>query len=162
MTAVCLVLAAAMRVLLLAGAGCGAGGAACACAPPNRLPSSAWFEKASPSSCVDYYDPSEAKKELADGGFSNTPLDFASVTDISDLVPLADLAAAEFSAVGAKIDRNQMNLARYSQVVFNGSPPQYGLTIMSTQYDITEMASCPDPAWPTLHPDVEKAVAEVR
>lgn len=109
-------------------------------------PTSAWFEKASASSCVDAYDPKAAKTELGEGGFSGTQLDFSSVTDISDLVPLADLAAAEFSAVGAKVKRNQMDLARYSQVVFNGSPPQYGLTIMSTQYDITEMASCPDPA----------------
>jgi len=23
-------------------------------------------------------------------------------------------------------------------------------------------ASCPDPAWPTIHPDVEKAIAEVK
>jgi peptide/nickel transport system substrate-binding protein len=96
--------------------------------------------------CVDPYDPEEAKAELEDAGYAGAAVDLTTVTDIGNLVGPSDVVAASLQAVGLDVERNQLDLARYSQIVFSGTPPQYGLTVMTTEYDLSQMASCPDPS----------------
>lgn len=103
-------------------------------------------DKASMDGCVDTYDVEAAKAQLAASGVGDTPVELTSVTDIGNLVGPSDLAVSFFEAAGADVTRTQLDLARFSQVVFSGDPPQYGVTVMTTEYNLTQMASCPDPA----------------
>jgi peptide/nickel transport system substrate-binding protein len=103
-------------------------------------------DKASMDHCVDTYDVDGAKSQLAASGVGDTPVELTSVTDIGNLVGPSDLAVSFFEAAGANVTRTQLDLARFSQVVFSGKPPQYGVTVMTTEYNLTQMASCPDPA----------------
>lgn len=121
-------------------------------------------DAASTKDCVDTFDLAGAKSALQASGLASSPVEFTSVTDIGNLVGPADLAVADFQATGVKVDRTQLDLARYSQVVFSGTPPQYGVTVMTTEYNLTQMASCPDPAkvgWKTYcDKDITKLLAD--
>lgn len=121
-------------------------------------------DDASTEGCVDTFDLPAAKDELQASGAASTPIEFTSVTDIGNLVGPADLAVSAFQSAGATVQRSQLDLARYSQVVFSGTPPQYGVTVMSTEYNLTQMASCPDPAkvgWKTYcNAEITKLLAD--
>lgn len=90
-------------------------------------------------------DPEAAAAALTEAGYAGEPLEFASLSDVPDLSLPADLLIPQLQGVGANIERNAMELARYSQVIFQGRPPAFGITVMSDPAPITQFA-CTDPA----------------
>lgn len=95
------------------------------------LQDTSWFTVESPSTCYDAYDPARGFAELKAAGFAKTPLDYVSLTDVSDLSLPADLQIAQFTKAGVTIKRNAISLAEYSKTIFGGRPQQFGISIMS-------------------------------
>jgi peptide/nickel transport system substrate-binding protein len=95
--------------------------------------------------CPSPFDTAEAEKKLQAAGYKGEPLDFASLSDVPDLSLPADLLIPQLEGAGATITRNAMELARYSQTIFQGRPPQFGITVMSDPAPIEQFA-CTDPA----------------
>ncbi len=108
------------------------------------LPNMPYFQPADEASCPYPYDIEAAMSAVQDNGYTSE-LEFASLSDVADLSLPADLMIAQMQAAGFKVNRNAMDLARYSQLIFQGSPPQFDVTIMSGGPDPTQWA-CPDPS----------------
>jgi peptide/nickel transport system substrate-binding protein len=85
-----------------------------------------------------------AMAAVAENGYGDQPLDYASLSDVPDLSLPADLMIALMQGAGFNIERNAMDLARYSQLIFQGRPPQFDVTIMSGPGEPTQWA-CTDP-----------------
>ncbi len=109
------------------------------------LSNTSWYSEESPETCPMPFDTNAAAAELKAAGYNGEPLEFTSLSDVPDLSLPADLLIAQLQGVGAKIERNALELARYSQLIFQGRPPQFGITVMSDPAPITQFA-CPDPS----------------
>ncbi|MEE6282882.1 ABC transporter substrate-binding protein [Georgenia sp. MJ170] len=109
------------------------------------LENTPWYTEESAETCPFPFDTDVATTELADAGHAGTSLELTSLSDVPDLSLPADLLVAQLQGVGATIDRNAMELARYAQVIFQARPPQFGITVMSDPAPITQFA-CPDEA----------------
>lgn len=122
-----------------------------------------WYAEESPDSCPVPFDPEAAASELQAAGYNGEPLEFTSLSDVPDLSLPADLLVAQLQGAGAQIERNAIELARYSQVVFQGRPPQFGITVMSDPAPITQFA-CKDESemgWTTYcSPEMTKLMEE--
>ncbi|MCR6030731.1 ABC transporter substrate-binding protein [Nocardioides sp. zg-579] len=95
--------------------------------------------------CPSPFDPDAAKTALQEAGYGGEPLEFASLSDVPDLSLPADLLIPQLEGVGANIERNALELARYSQLIFQGRPPEFDVTVMSDPAPITQFA-CTDQA----------------
>lgn len=93
----------------------------CTFAMPNRL----WYEPESAESCP--YGLDFAAAMAGAQHFSDQKLEFAVLNSMSWF---ADLAIPSLQAAGFDITRNTMDLARYSQTIFQGRPPQFDITVM--------------------------------
>lgn len=102
-----------------------------------------WYTEESLETCPYPFDPEAAAADLQAAGYAGEPLEFTSLSDVPDLSLPADLLIAQLQGVGAEIERNAIELARYSQLIFQGRPPQFGITVMSDPAPITQFA-CED------------------
>lgn len=109
------------------------------------LENTSWYEAASDSSCPYPADTEAATAAIADAGLTGESLELTSLSDVADLSLPADIMAAQLTEAGVKLDRNAIELARYSQTVFQARPPQFGITVMSDPAPITQFL-CADPA----------------
>ena len=103
-----------------------------------------WVEKASPDTCPAPEDPATAATLAEKLGLGSAPSHFVSLSDVPDLSLPADVLIEQFKAAGITVDREAIDLARYSQTIFQGRPPQFEVTNMSDPAGITQFA-CPDP-----------------
>jgi peptide/nickel transport system substrate-binding protein len=108
------------------------------------LPHMPWYEPESPESCPYPYDLEGAMAAVAENGYGNIPLEYVSLTDVPDLSLPADIMIPMMQAAGFNVRRNAIDLARYSQLIFAGRPPQFDVTIMSGPGEPTQW-SCPTP-----------------
>lgn len=132
----------------------------CTFAEPNQ----SWYRPATDASTCPYpYDLDKATAAVSAGGYASTPLTYASLSDVPDLSLPADIMIPEMQAAGFNVTRNAMDLARYSQLIFQGQPPQFDVTIMAGDANPAQWA-CTDPAkagWSTYcSPDYTKALAD--
>ncbi|MCX5494748.1 ABC transporter substrate-binding protein [Kaistia dalseonensis] len=127
------------------------------------LPNQVWYEKESPESCPFPYDMEGATKTIAEKGYGSTPLEYASLSDVPDLSLPADIMVPSLQAAGLNVTRNAIDLARYSQLIFQGRPPQFDITVMSGDANPVQWA-CPDPSkagWSTYcSAEYTKALAD--
>ncbi|MBN9316765.1 MAG: ABC transporter substrate-binding protein [Devosia sp.] len=110
----------------------------CTFALPNRP----WYEPENAESCPYPYDYEKATAEAAK--FASTPLEYASLSDVPDLSLPADIMIPVMQGAGFNVTRNAIDLARYSQLIFQGRPPQFDITVMSGPDDPAQWA-CPSP-----------------
>lgn len=111
----------------------------CTFALPNQI----WYEAASAESCPYPYAIEDAMALVVEKGYADTPLEYASLSDVPDLSLPADIMVPTMQAAGFNITRNAIDLARYSQLIFQGRPPQFDITVMSGDADPTQWA-CAD------------------
>lgn len=127
------------------------------------LPNQVWYSPESPETCPFPYDMEGAMAAIAEKGYANTPLEYASLSDVPDLSLPADIMVPAMQAAGFNVTRNAIDLARYSQLIFQGRPPQFDVTIMSGDANPVQWA-CPDPTkagWSTYcSADYTKALAD--
>lgn len=127
------------------------------------LPNQVWYEKESPESCPFPYDMEGAMKTITEKGYGSTPLEYASLSDVPDLSLPADIMVPALQAAGLNVTRNAIDLARYSQIIFQGRPPQFDITVMSGDANPVQWA-CPDPSkagWSTYcSAEYTKALAD--
>ena len=109
------------------------------------LPNQPWYSPASEESCPHPFDYEAAMQEVAEKDYADRTLEYASLSDVPDLSLPADLMIPLMQGAGFDVERNAMDLARYSQLIFQGRPPQFDVTIMSGDTDPTQFA-CPDPS----------------
>jgi len=109
------------------------------------LPNQSWYRPANAENCPYPYDLEKASKAAKTEGYDRKPIVVASLSDVPDLSLPADIMIGEMEAAGLKVDRHAMDLARYAQLIFQGQPPQFDVTVMSSAPDPTQFA-CPDPA----------------
>jgi peptide/nickel transport system substrate-binding protein len=107
------------------------------------LPNQSWYSPESAESCPYPYDFEGAMKTVAEKGYADTKLVYASLSDVPDLSLPADIMIPAMQAAGFNVERNAMDLARYSQLIFQGRPPEFDVTIMSGDADPTQWA-CAD------------------
>ncbi|ODT70958.1 MAG: ABC transporter substrate-binding protein [Pelagibacterium sp. SCN 63-23] len=127
------------------------------------LPNQPWYEAASTESCPHPYDIEKTMALVAEKGYASTPLEYASLSDVPDLSLPADIMVPTMQAAGFNMTRNAVDLARYSQLIFQGRPPQFDITVMSGDADPTQWA-CTDESqagWSTYcSADYTKALAD--
>jgi peptide/nickel transport system substrate-binding protein len=107
------------------------------------LPNQVWYSPANEESCPYPYDLEKAMATIAEKGYASTPLEYVSLSDVPDLSLPADIMVPTMQAAGFNVTRNAIDLARYSQLIFQGRPPQFDVTIMSGDADPAQFA-CPD------------------
>lgn len=95
------------------------------------LPHQSWYAVESAETCPYPYDFDEATRLVQENGYGDIDLEYASLSDVPDLSLPADLMIPLMEAAGFSVTRNAMDLARYSQLVFQGRPPQFDVTIMA-------------------------------
>lgn len=105
------------------------------------LPNQPWYQPENAESCPYPYDAEGAAAKAAE--FASTPLEYASLSDVPDLSLPADIMIPALQAAGFNVTRNAIDLARYSQLIFQGRPPQFDITVMSGDAEPTQFA-CPD------------------
>jgi peptide/nickel transport system substrate-binding protein len=103
-----------------------------------------WYEPESPETCPYPFDMEAAMAAVAENGWGEVALEYASLTDVPDLSLPADIMIPMMQAAGFNVRRNAIDLARYSQLIFAGRPPQFDVTIMSGPGEPTQW-SCPTP-----------------
>ncbi len=108
------------------------------------LPHYPWYQAESEDTCPHPYDMEGAMARIAENGWGDLSLEYASLSDVPDLSLPADLMIPLMQAAGFTVDRNAMDLARYSQLIFQGRPPQFDVTIMAGPGEPTQWA-CSDP-----------------
>lgn len=108
------------------------------------LPNMPWYEPESAETCPYPFDMEGAMAAVAENGYGDMPLEYASLTDVPDLSLPADIMIPMMQAAGFNVQRNAIDLARYSQLIFAGRPPQFDVTIMSGPGEPTQW-SCPTP-----------------
>ncbi|MDB5506685.1 MAG: transporter substrate-binding protein [Devosia sp.] len=106
------------------------------------LPNQAWYAPETAESCPYPYNYEEATAKAA--AYASTPLEYASLSDVPDLSLPADIMIPAMQGAGFNVTRNAIDLARYSQLIFQGRPPQFDITIMSGDADPAQFA-CPTP-----------------
>jgi peptide/nickel transport system substrate-binding protein len=127
------------------------------------LPNQVWYSPENAETCPFPYDMEGAMATIAEKGYGSTPLEYASLSDVPDLSLPADIMVPSMQAAGFNVTRNAIDLARYSQLIFQGRPPQFDVTIMSGDANPVQWA-CPDAAkagWSTYcSPEYTKALAD--
>ena len=127
------------------------------------LPNQVWYSPENAETCPFPYDMEGAMATIAEKGYASTPLEYASLSDVPDLSLPADIMVPAMQAAGFNVTRNAIDLARYSQLIFQGRPPQFDVTIMSGDANPVQWA-CPDPTkagWSTYcSADYTKALAD--
>lgn len=108
------------------------------------LPNMPWYKPESESTCPYPFDFEGAMQAVAENGYGDTELEYVSLSDVPDLSLPADVMVPMMQAAGFNVTRNAIDLARYSQIIFQGRPPQFDVTIMSGPGEPTQWA-CPDP-----------------
>lgn len=108
------------------------------------LPNMPWYRPASPETCPYPFDFEGAMAMIAENGLDRIELEYVSLSDVPDLSLPADVMVPMMQAAGFDVTRNAIDLARYSQIIFQGRPPQFDVTIMSGPGEPTQWA-CPDP-----------------
>jgi len=125
------------------------------------LPNQPWYEAESAESCPYPYDFEGAMAKAS--AYASTPLEYASLSDVPDLSLPADIMVPAMQGAGFNITRNAIDLARYSQLIFQGRPPQFDITVMSGDADPTQW-NCTDPekaSWSTYcSPEYTKALSD--
>ncbi|MGV8845320.1 ABC transporter substrate-binding protein [Tessaracoccus sp.] len=109
------------------------------------LTSESWVSEESDETCPYPADLAAAGDLATSVGLTEDVTEFVSLSDVPDLSLPADVLVEQFKAAGIQIERNPIDLARYSQLIFQGRPPQFGVTNMSDPAPITQF-TCPDPA----------------
>ena len=119
----------------------------CTFALPNRP----YYQPADEESCPYPYDMEKAMAMIAENDLASIPLEYASLSDVPDLSLPADIMVPTMQAAGFNVTRNAIDLARYSQIIFQGRPPQFDVTIMSGNDDPTQWACATpeDAGWST-------------
>ena len=107
------------------------------------LPNQPWYQPASAESCPYPFNYDDATAKAKD--FASTTLEYASLSDVPDLSLPADIMVPALQGAGFNVTRNAIDLARYSQLIFQGRPPQFDITVMSGDAEPTQFA-CPDPS----------------
>jgi peptide/nickel transport system substrate-binding protein len=107
------------------------------------LPNQPWYAPESAETCPYPYNYEDAMAKAAK--WSGTPLEYASLSDVPDLSLPADIMVPAMQGAGFNVTRNAIDLARYSQLIFQGRPPQFDITVMSGDAEPTQFA-CPDPS----------------
>ncbi len=108
------------------------------------LPNQSWYSPANEETCPYPFDYEEAMKMVQENGYGEQTLEYASLSDVPDLSLPADLMVPLMQGAGFDVTRNAMDLARYAQLIFQGRPPQFDVTIMSGDSNPAQFA-CPDP-----------------
>lgn len=108
------------------------------------LPHQSWYQPESEESCPYPYDFEEAMRLVQENGYGEINLEYASLSDVPDLSLPADIMIPMMEAAGFSVTRNAMDLARYSQLVFQGQPPQFDVTIMAGDANPNQWV-CTDP-----------------
>lgn len=109
------------------------------------LPNMPWYRAESPETCPYPFDFEGAMAMIAENGLGEIGLEYVSLSDVPDLSLPADVMVPMMQAAGFDVTRNAIDLARYSQLIFQGRPPQFDVTIMSGPGEPTQWA-CPDPS----------------
>ena len=109
------------------------------------LPHQSWYSPANEETCPYPFDYEAAMQAVAENGYGEQTLEYASLSDVPDLSLPADLMIPLMQGAGFSVERNAMDLARYSQLIFQGRPPQFDVTIMSSSADPSRFA-CSDPS----------------
>lgn len=119
----------------------------CTFALPNRP----YYSPENEETCPYPYDMAGAMATIAENGYGDVPLEYASLSDVPDLSLPADIMIPTMQAAGFNVTRNAIDLARYSQIIFQGRPPQFDVTIMSGSDDPTQWACATpeDAGWST-------------
>lgn len=100
------------------------------------LPNQPWYAAESAESCPYPFDYEGAMAKAA--AFASTPLEYASLSDVPDLSLPADIMIPAMQGAGFNVTRNAIDLARYSQLIFQGRPPQFDITVMSGDAEPTQ------------------------
>ncbi|EAR52741.1 putative ABC transporter substrate-binding protein [Oceanicola granulosus HTCC2516] len=108
------------------------------------LPNMPWYAPESAETCPYPFDFEAAMAAVAENGYGDVELEYVSLSDVPDLSLPADVMVPMMQAAGFDVTRNAIDLARYSQIIFQGRPPQFDVTIMSGPGGATQWA-CPDP-----------------
>lgn len=122
-----------------------------------------WVKPESAETCPFPADPELAAQLASELGLDSTPAEFVSLSDVPDLSLPADVLIEQFKSVGITTERNAIDLARYSQTIFQGRPPQFEVTNMSDPAGITQFicASEADAGWTTYcSPEFTEIAAE--
>jgi|TARA_B110000240_G_scaffold15008_1_gene15390 peptide/nickel transport system substrate-binding protein len=109
------------------------------------LPNMPWYRAESEDTCPYPFDFSGAMQMISDNEFGDIEMEYVSLSDVPDLSLPADVMVPMMQAAGFDVTRNAIDLARYSQLIFAGRPPQFDVTIMSGPGEPTQWA-CPDPS----------------
>jgi len=104
------------------------------------LPNQPWYSPESAESCPYPYNYESAMAKASK--WASTPLEYASLSDVPDLSLPADIMIPAMQGAGFNVTRNAIDLARYSQLIFQGRPPQFDITVMSGDAEPTQWA-CP-------------------
>jgi len=104
------------------------------------LPNQSWYSPENAESCPYPYNYEAAMAKAPE--FASTPLEYASLSDVPDLSLPADIMIPAMQGAGFNVTRNAIDLARYSQLIFQGRPPQFDITVMSGDADPSQWA-CP-------------------
>lgn len=95
-----------------------------------------WWQAASAASCPYDFNIDTAAEMVADGGFGSTTIEFVGISDIP--FPARDLLVANMKSAGLQVDFQNPDLARYSQTIFSGNPPDFDVTMMSGPDALTQ------------------------
>ncbi len=106
-------------------------------------PNQTWFKEYSEDTCPYPYDTTKAAAEVAANGYGSKQLEFTSLTDVGDLKPPAEVMIAELQAAGFNVKNNAVDLARYSQIVFQAPDPDFDVTVMAGDASPSQWA-CPN------------------
>ncbi|MDW6021877.1 ABC transporter substrate-binding protein [Mesorhizobium sp. BAC0120] len=127
------------------------------------LPNQPWYSPANEETCPYPFDMEGAMATVAEKGYGSKPLEYASLSDVPDLLLPADIMVPTLQAAGFNITRNAMDLARYAQTIFQGRPPQFDVTVMSGDAGPDQFV-CPDESkagWSTYcSAEYTKAIAD--
>lgn len=107
------------------------------------LPDQPWYAPADADTCPYPFDFEGAMKTVQEKGYAQQKLVYASLSDVPDLSLPADIMVPAMQAAGFNVERNAMDLARYAQLIFQGRPPQFDVTIMAGDAEPGQFA-CPD------------------
>lgn len=117
------------------------------------------YFKSGDKDCALPYNVNNAKAALSEAGKSNPTVKFSFLPNDG----ISDILAAQLEEAGVTVQREQLELARYSQLILAGKPPQFELTEINTPRDIWQF-SCPNPAKANWHsfcdPDMTAVLAK--
>ncbi|WP_076464273.1 ABC transporter substrate-binding protein [Actinomyces mediterranea] len=102
-----------------------------------------WVKRADSQTCPVPEDANLAKQLAEKLDLGARASHFVSLSDVPDLSLPADVLIEQFKTAGITVDREPIDLARYSQTIFQGRPPQFEVTNMSDPAGITQF-TCAD------------------